>query len=276
MKDLFLDAVSDTLKLIPFLFVTYALMEILERKTSAAQTRTLARMGRLGPVFGALVGVVPQCGFSVAAADLYASGLLTAGTLLAVFLSTSDEMLPMLISSQIPASRIIKILLWKVVLGMLTGLLIDLLLKPKPKAKPVPSALEEETDSILSAALKHTLQIAAFVFGISLILSYLVNTFGRSVILSFLSEKTIIGVLVTALVGLIPNCGASVALTQLYLDGLLNGGQMMAGLLVSAGAGLLVLYRTNRDMKENLILTFLLYAISALWGLLIEILQITF
>jgi hypothetical protein len=276
MKDLFLDAVSDTLKLIPFLFVTYALMEILERKTSAAQTRTLARMGRLGPVFGALVGVVPQCGFSVAAADLYASGLLTAGTLLAVFLSTSDEMLPMLISSQIPASRIIKILLWKVVLGMLTGLLIDLLLKPKPKAKPVPSALDEETDSILSAALKHTLQIAAFVFGISLILSYLVNTFGRSVILSFLSEKTIIGVLVTALVGLIPNCGASVALTQLYLDGLLNGGQMMAGLLVSAGAGLLVLYRTNRDMKENLILTFLLYAISALWGLLIEILQITF
>jgi hypothetical protein len=276
MKDLFLDAVSDTLKLIPFLFVTYALMEILERKTSAAQTRALARMGRFGPVFGALAGMVPQCGFSAAAADLYASGLLTAGTLLAVFLSTSDEMLPMLISSQIPASRIIKILLWKAILGMVTGLLIDLLWKPKQKAKPMIPTPEEETGSILSAALKHTLQIAAFVFGISLILSYLVDTFGRNVILSFLSEKTVVGVLVTALVGLIPNCGASVALTQLYLDGFLNGGQMMAGLLVSAGVGLLVLYRTNRNMKENLFLTLLLYVTSTLWGLLIELLQITY
>jgi hypothetical protein len=278
--DAFLDAGSDTLKLLPFLFLTYVLMEWLERKTSEKQTAMLVKVGRWGPLFGGAAGIVPQCGFSAAASSLYAGGVLSVGTLMAVFLSTSDEMLPMLISTGTDTKTILRIVLTKVIIGMVTGFLIDFVIRlihfhEKDKkihdlCEAEQCGCEEEEGSIFKAALIHTVHIALFVLAISFVLTLAVEGFGEDAIRSLLTSRKITGVFLTALVGLIPNCGASVAITQLYLDGMITGGQMMSGLLVSAGVGLLVLFRTNRHVKENIRITILLYACGVIWGLLLE------
>lgn len=286
-----LDALEDTLKLIPFLLVTYILMEALERKTEDKSASLLAKSGPFGPVIGALVGVVPQCGFSAAASSLYAGGLISIGTLLSVFLSTSDEMLPIFISEQVAVPTIVRILLTKVVLGLVSGLLVDLVLRfTKWKDKVVRHRIhdlcemehcgcEEEEGGIggiLKSALVHTVNITVFVFLITLVLTLLVEGIGEEAIASFLSGKEIAGVLLAGLIGLIPNCAASVMITQLYLEGMLGAGQMMTGLLVGAGVGLLVLFRTNSHPKENLKITALLYVIGVFWGLVMELFGITF
>ena len=286
-----LDALEDTLKLLPFLLVTYILMEALERKTEDKSASLLAKSGPFGPVIGALVGVVPQCGFSAAASSLYAGGLISIGTLLSVFLSTSDEMLPIFISEQVAVPTIVRILLTKAVLGLVSGLLVDLVLYfTKWKNKVVRHRIhdlcemehcgcEEEEGGIggiLKSALVHTVNITVFVFLITLVLTLLVEGIGEEAIASFLSGKEIAGVLLAGLIGLIPNCVASVMITQLYLEGMLGAGQMMTGLLVGAGVGLLVLFRTNSHPKENLKITALLYVIGVFWGLVMELFGITF
>lgn len=283
--DCFLDAAIDTLKLIPFLFVTYLLMEALERRTEEKSQDLIRRenVGHLGPVFGAIVGVVPQCGFSAAAASLYSGGLISLGTLLAVFLSTSDEMLPLFISAQVPLAKMAKILAAKAAIGLLTGLVIDFVLHQIARRKNTHEekhihdlceqehcGCEEEEGSILKSALVHTLHITLFVFLITLALTLLVEGFGEDAIRDLLSSHAAAGVFLSAAVGLIPNCASSIMITQLYLDGLIRVGQMMAGLLVSSGVGLLVLFRTNsHHVKENLKITALLYVLGVLWGLLL-------
>ena len=287
---MFIDAVKDagidTLKLLPFLFLTYVIMEWLERSTGEKQERMLKKAGAMGPLFGGLAGIVPQCGFSAAAASLYAGGVITTGTLSAVFLSTSDEMLPMLISSRTDSSVILHILLAKVCIGIVSGFVIDGVMRLvhyrtderhiHDLCETEQCGCEEEEGSILKAAFIHTLHIALFVFAISFVLTLAVEGFGEDAIRSLLASRRIIGVFLTSLVGLIPNCGASVAITQLYLDGMLAGGQMMSGLLVSAGVGILVLCRTNRHVKENLRIIVLLYACGVFWGLVLEAMGIVF
>lgn len=286
--DALLDAAVDTVKLIPFLFVTYLIMEALERKTSDHTTSLMARVGRFGPVVGALVGIVPQCGFSAAASSLYAGGLISIGTLMSVFLSTSDEMLPIFISEQVALPTIVRILASKALIGMVSGLAIDFLLRfTKYRSKTEKRihdlceeehcGCEEEEGSILHSALVHTLHIVLFVFLITVALTIAVEGLGEDRVAGFLTGKPVMGTLLAALFGLIPNCASSVLITQLYLDGMLGAGQMMAGLLVGAGVGLLVLFRTNdRHMSENIKATILLYVTGVFWGLLIELLGITF
>jgi hypothetical protein len=286
--DALLDAAIDTVKLIPFLFITYLIMEALERKTSGHTTSLMSRVGRFGPIVGALVGIVPQCGFSAAASSLYAGGLISIGSLLSVFLSTSDEMLPIFISEQVAAPTILRILISKAVLGMLSGLLVDFLLRfTKYRSKTEKHVrdlceeehcgYEEEEGSVLHSALVHTLHIVLFVFLITVALTIAVESLGEERVAGFLTGKPVIGTFLAALFGLIPNCASSVLITQLYLDGMLGAGQMMAGLLVGAGVGLLVLFRTNdRHPKENVKVALLLYCIGVFWGLLIELLGITF
>lgn len=286
IKDALLDAGSDTLKLLPFLFLTYILLEWLERKTGEKQTNLMMKVGRWGPVIGSLAGIVPQCGFSAMASSLYAGGVLSIGTLIAVFLSTSDEMLPMLISTGTDTGTILRIVFSKVLIGMITGLIIDGIVHAihfQEKEKKIHDlceaehcGCEEEEGSILKAALVHTLHIILFVFVITFVLTLLVEGFGEEAIRSLLTSRKMTGVFLTSLVGLIPNCGASVLITQLYLDGMITGGQMMSGLLVSAGTGLLVLFRTNRHVKENLRVVLLLYVCGVIWGLLIEAAGIVF
>ncbi|MDD6692675.1 MAG: putative manganese transporter [Lachnospiraceae bacterium] len=282
------DAAIDTIKLIPFLFVTYLVMEALERKTSDHTTNLIANVGRFGPVAGALVGIVPQCGFSAAAASLYSGGLISVGTLLAVFLSTSDEMLPIFISEQVALPSILRILLSKAVLGMVSGLAVDFLLrftryrsKTEKRVRDLCDeehcGYEEEEGSVLHSALVHTLHIVLFVFLITVALTIAVESLGEERVAGFLTGRPVVGTLLAALFGLIPNCASSVLITQLYLDGMLGAGQMMAGLLVGAGVGLLVLFRTNnRHPKENIKVMGLLYCAGVFWGLVIELLGITF
>lgn len=283
------DALTDTVKLIPFLFITYLIMEYLEHHTGDKSVQMLAKMGNKGPIFGGLFGIVPQCGFSASAASLYSGGVITLGTMLAVFLSTSDEMLPILISEKVSLNKILGILGTKAVLGIVSGLAVDAILRHTKYASKSDKHIHDlcveshkdyddhDEGSVFKAALIHTLQIVIFIFIITLVLTLVVDGIGQERIASFLNAIPFLGVFLAALIGLIPNCGASVALTQLYLAGMLSSGQMIAGLLVGAGVGLLVLYRTNHHHpRENVKITILLYCIGVFWGLIMEMLHVTF
>lgn len=286
LRDVLADAVIDTVKLIPFLFLTYLLMEWLEEKTGEKAVSMIRRNGKWGPVIGAALGVVPQCGFSAAAASLYSGGLITVGTLLAIFLSTSDEMLPIMISEAVSPLIIGKILLTKIVLGLLFGIGIDTLNKfrhrwKKDKEKHIHDLCEQdhchcEEGNVFLSALRHTIQIVIFILIFTFVIGLLIELVGEDAIGTFLTSRPVTGVLLSALIGLIPNCGASVTITELYLRGILSPGQMTAGLLVGAGVGLMVLFRTNRRLVENLKITGILYLAGVLGGWIIELTGIVF
>ncbi|MCF0145227.1 MAG: arsenic efflux protein [Eubacterium sp.] len=285
--DILSEAAFDTLRLLPFLYLTYLLMEYLEDKAQPKTIEFVKRTGRFGPLAGSLVGIIPQCGFSAAASSLYAGGVITVGTLLASFLSTSDEMLPIFISEAVPVGTIVKVLLTKVMIAMISGFALDFVnrqLSKKRKDKRerhIHDLCEQdhchcEEGNIFLSALVHTIQIALFIFLISIVIGILVETVGLETIAGFLNNRPITGVLLAGLVGLIPNCAASVMLTEFYLKGVLGPGQMMAGLLVSAGVGLLVLFRTHRIVKKNIQIMAVLYLTGVFWGFLINMLGITF
>lgn len=286
LREVLADAVIDTVKLIPFLFLTYLLMEWLEEKTGEKTVSIIRKNGRWGPVIGAALGVVPQCGFSAAAASLYSGGLITVGTLLAIFLSTSDEMLPIMISEAVSPMTIGKILLAKILLGLLFGIGIDTLNKlrhrwKKDKEKHIHDLCEQdhchcEEGNVFLSALRHTIQIVIFIFIFTFVIGLLIELVGENAIGTFLTSRPVTGVLLSALIGLIPNCGASVTITELYLRGILSSGQMIAGLLVGAGVGLMVLFRTNRRLVENLKITGILYLSGVLGGWIIELTGIVF
>lgn len=281
-----MDTVKDTLTLVPFLFLTYLAMEWLERRTEDQSVDLLARIGKFGHIAGAGIGLIPQCGFSAAAASLYSGGVITAGTLIAVFLSTSDEMLPIFLSSSVGAGTIGKILAAKFVIALISGIAVDLiagLVHHRSETKHIHDlcerehcGCEDEEGGILHSALVHTLKITGFIFVISLILSLLMEFIGAGVMASFLKDAPAAGTIVTAVIGLIPNCAASVVIAQMYLGGLLTCGQLMSGLLVGAGVGLLVLVRTNNKTRENAKVIGVLLALGIAWGILIDLLGITF
>lgn len=277
LLDILLDGCLDSLKLVPFLFVTYLIMEYLEHKTSTRTRAVIRRAGRLGPLAGSVAGAFPQCGFSAAASNLYAGGIITTGTLIAVFLSTSDEMLPIFISESVDVGVILGILGIKVVLGMITGFLVDFLFRFKPspiRYKEIHSMCESEhcgcEEGIFLSAVKHTLKIFAFILLVSVALNFLIALGGEDRLADFMSERLVIGPLVAGVVGLIPNCASSVVITQLYLNHMISFGAMMSGLLVGAGVGLLVLFRTNKRWKENLSILGMLYASGVIWGIVLD------
>lgn len=284
MIDILIDASKDTAKLIPFLFVTYLIMEIIEHKTSDKVKHTIEKSGRIGPFFGAAFGVFPQCGFSAAASSLYAGRVITVGTLLAVYLSTSDEMLPIFISEQIPFATTAKILGLKFLIGMIAGFVVDFVIRRLHKDKSFEHRIEHfceqeqcncHEDNILKASIVHTLKITVFIFIVSFFLGFVIEFVGEEALTGFITNKPIIGEIVAGLIGLIPNCAASVVITQLYLEGALSFGAMMSGLLVGAGIGIAILVRTNRDQKENTKIIVILYGIGVLSGIIIELLGIT-
>lgn len=284
--DVLVDATKDTLYLIPFLFVTYLVMEWLEHKTGDKAEAAIQRAGAAGPFIGAIVGVVPQCGFSAAAATLWAGRVITLGTLFAVFLSTSDEMLPIFIAEQVPLDVILKILGAKIIIGMVMGFVVDAALRV---ARRIDSPLHihdlcehdhchchDGEGGILKSAVKHTLQVTVFVFVITLVLNAVLAVVGEEALGEFLTANPALSVLGSALVGLVPNCAASVVIAQLYVDGILGSGAMLAGLLVSAGVGLLVLFRANRHPGQNVLVVVLLYATGVTWGFIANALGIVF
>lgn len=348
--DIVLDAGKDTLALVPFLFVTYLVLEALEHAAGDRVNAAIGRAGASGPVVGALLGAVPQCGFSAMASTLYAGRIVTLGTLAAVFLSTSDEMLPMLVAEQVPVARMAGILGIKAAVALITGLAVDLLVRVLRKNARVHAFLrrtvlgaaanpahvncahhdhsegdiideiseagvcvdhihelcerdhcgcddDEDEDvhdhghthghdhagahghdhdhghggnllaHIVRSAISHTVQVTVFIFLVTLILVTVLETVGEPVLEQFLSGNATFAVFASALVGLIPNCAASVVITQLYLEGVMSLGPMLAGTLISAGVGYLVLFRTNRSVRENVVIVIMLYIIGVAWGL---------
>lgn len=277
MLDVILDAVIDTVKLIPFLFLTYLAMEYLEHKTGSKAQRLVQRAGRFGPVIGGLLGVVPQCGFSAAASGLYTGRVITLGTLFAIYLSTSDEMLPILISEQAPIGLIGKILFAKAAIGIFAGMLIDFVLRKKgvEEYEHIHEICEhdhchcEEGAGVFRSALTHTLQISIFILVVTFGLNLILHFVGEDALANLVLNRRILGPALAGLIGLIPNCAGSVAITQLYLEGAMSIGSAMAGLLTGSGVGLLILFRMNPDKKENLKILALLYGIGVLAGILI-------
>ncbi len=285
LTDIIVESGTDTIKLVPFLFLTYVLMEWLEHRTGSRTQAVIRRAGKAGPLFGGIIGVFPQCGFSAAASNLYSGGLITAGTLVAVFLSTSDEMLPIFISEAVPVGTILRVLATKVFIGIICGFLLDFLyhgiLHRQIRYRNIHTMCESEhckcEEGILISAVRHTLQITVFIFLITLLLEALLEGVGENVLSALIFDRPVTGELIAGLVGLIPNCASSVVITQLYLENVIGTGPMMAGLLVNAGVGVLVLFRMNRrHRKQNLgILTFLYFA-GVSWGILLDLFSINF
>lgn len=269
-------ALIDSAWLLPFLFLTYLCMELLEHKAGDKVKRGVARAGRAGPIFGSLVGLIPQCGFSAASAGFFAGGIITPGTLLAVFLATSDEMLPIFIGSNVSPIKIVTVLGIKLAVAVIFGFVFDLIFVKKREKLEISELCEEENchcgeRGIFLSSLIHTAQIFAFVFVINLALTAAFEFIGEEKIAAVLGNIPVLDVIAASIVGLIPNCAASVLIATLWTKGIISGGAMIAGLLTGAGAGLLVLYRTNKRIKENLILTAALLIIGIAVGAILDL-----
>ena len=319
--DIVMDALHDTLALVPFLFVTYLVLELLEHAAGERVDAAVRRAGAAGSVVGAVLGIVPQCGFSAMGATLYAGRVVTLGTLVAVLLSTSDELLPIFLAEGADLGELARILGVKVVVAAVTGLALDAglrVLRGNARAHAAlrrtvlgaaastPAASSDLLDelssagegaehihelcerdhcgcdddgdqggspsgpvavSVLRSAVSHTVQVTVFIFLVTFVLVAVLDTVGEPALAAFLSGNEALAVFAAALVGLVPNCAASVVITQLYLEGVLSFGPLMAGSLVSVGIGFLVLFRANRSLRENVAILVLLYAVSAAWGL---------
>ncbi|MCD8005385.1 MAG: arsenic efflux protein [Oscillospiraceae bacterium] len=276
--DVFLDSLIDTAKMLPFLFGAYLLIEFLEHKASDRLANSLRKMGPFGPIGGAIIGCVPQCGFSVAVTNLFSGRLVSLGTLMAVYIATSDEAIPILLSGG-NAADVGKLILAKLIIAILAGLLIDAILrffhrKGNEEEEPFSDLCEGcgcEEHGVVYSALKHTIQIFIFLFVTSLVLGFAIELLGEDRLGSILMTDSIFQPFLAALIGLIPNCAASVLLTNLYAAGSLSFGSVVAGLSTGAGLGIVVLFKTNKRLKENIAILLLLYAIGALSGLIINL-----
>ena len=278
LLDCILDALLDSAKILPFLFFAYLAMEYIEHKMGERTKREIERAGALGSVFGSVLGVIPQCGFSTVASNLFAGRIITVGTLLAVYLSTSDEMLPIFISESVPFVTMVKILGVKCLIAMVAGFLIDAVLRllthGKKEEMMSGDLCEHEhchcEKSILKSSLVHTVKIILFIFLISAILNILIAIVGEDSLKQLIGNRPVITCFIAGLVGLIPNCAASVVITELFLEHMISVGAMFSGLLVGAGVGLLVLFRVNEHWKENVKIVALLYGIGVGAGLFLE------
>jgi hypothetical protein len=276
-----LHALGDTAKVVPFLFLSYLLMEFLEHKAGGAPERWLRTSGKVGPLFGGALGVLPQCGFSAAATGLYSARMITTGTLIAVYLSTSDEMLPILVSSGAPLPTILKLLATKLIIGIAAGFAVDgvtrLCLRGKrdEQEPQIEELCERENcacgDRFVLSALKHTAYITAFLLIFTFVLNLGIELIGEENIQGFVLGRPVLGSVLSALVGLIPNCASSVALTSLFTDGVISSGALLSGLMVNAGIGLAILFRNNRPIKDSLRVLAILFCISVFCGILIDL-----
>lgn len=278
------ETLLDSIKLIPFLFIAYLIMEYIEHKTSKKSRETIKKSGKFGPLIGSFLGIFPQCGFSVVATNFYAGRVITLGTLISVYLATSDEMIPIMISEAIPLWTILKILSVKLVIGIVAGFVIDFILRLISKNKKV----EEENivelcehehchceNGILKSSAYHTLNIFVFILIVTFIINTAIYFIGEENISNILLNKPVLGPIVSSLIGLIPNCASSVIITNMYLKNVINVGTMIAGLLVNAGVGLVVLFKTNKKIKENIAIICLLYIVGVISGIVLEFLKFT-
>lgn len=289
MIDVLLDTLLDAAKLIPFLYLTYLLLEFIEHRAKEQTETLMKKAGKWGPLLGGALGAVPQCGFSASMSNFYAENIISLGTLVAVFLSTSDEMLPIMVSGissgDIRAWSVVKILLVKILCGVVVGLIVDgiaRLCSKKEKDIDIESLCHDdhcgcEEGNIFLSALIHTLKILAFILVVSFALNTVIYFIGEDALGNFISSlPVVVGPLATALVGLIPNCASSIVITQLYMSGVISAGSMLAGLLSGSGIGLLILFRVNKNMKSNFAVLGIVYGSGAVIGIIFDLLKVTF
>ena len=280
LYEVILEGLLETLKILPFLFLTYLFMELIEHRASDKTKRFMERSGTAGPLVGGMLGLLPQCGFSASASSFYTARVITLGTLIAVFLSTSDEMLPIMISSSISAKGILLILLYKAVAAIFVGFAVDLILRLMRKERK-PINIDEICSNdechcergILYSALHHTLTVGSFILLVTLILNTLYLFVGGEAIASVLYDRPVISHVLAAVFGLIPNCAVSVLFTELYIGGAITVGTMLSGLFSGAGIGLLVLFRVNKNIKENILIISILTVSATAFGLVADLLN---
>ena len=285
MVEIIKDTLIDAIKLLPFLFITYLIMEYIEHKMGEKSKNIIKKSGKLGPIFGSILGIFPQCGFSVSATNLYAARVISLGTLISVYLSTSDEMLPIFISEAVSPIIILKILGIKLIIGLIAGILIDLIISlftknKKEENNEIGHICEEDhchcdEKGILKSSIHHTLNIFLFILIVTFVLNILVHLIGEERIANLILNKPVLGPIISSFIGLIPNCAASVIITNLYLENVISLGSMISGLLTGAGVGLAVLFRTNNKIKENINIVVLLYLFGVISGIIIEFIGIT-
>lgn len=284
MLEIIEHTLKDSIKLIPFLFITYLIMEFLEHKTSSKINSTIKKSGKYGPLIGGLLGLIPQCGFSVMATNLYMGRIITIGTLITIYLTTSDEMLPILISENVPITIILKILAVKLMIGVIAGIVIDIVFsrlnkkEQEPKEEHLEFCAHEHChceEGIFKSAIRHTVNIFIFIVGITFILNLIIHSIGEDNLSNLIMNNKILGPILAGLIGLIPNCASSVIISKLYIENVISASIMIAGLLVNAGVGLLVLFRVNRNIKENIKITSILYGIGVISGIVLELIGFT-
>ena len=269
------DTLIDGLKLLPFLFVAFLIIELIEHKLNSK--KIVSKAGKFGPFIGSILGAAPQCGFSVLGTNLYSTRIITIGTLISIYLSTSDEMIPIMLSQDMEIGIILKIIGIKVIVGMIFGFVIDLILRKKEEVN-IKACCEEENchceKGLLISTLHHTLSIFLFILLASLIINTILFFLGEEFLQKVFLKDSIFGPFISSLVGLIPNCASSVVITELYLSSAISFGSLISGLLTGSGVGILVLFRTNKNIKENIFILLSIYSIGVLVGILFDLIGV--
>lgn len=278
MLDCLIDGLLDTLKLLPYLFITFILIELIEHKLNKKSNKLLKENKKYGVVLGSILGALPQCGFSTMASNLFSSRVITIGTLIAIFLSTSDEMLPIMISERVDILLLLKIIGFKILVGIIIGFIVDVIHKRKNEdlKENIHKLCEEghchcNEKGIFISSIKHTLEIAFFILIANILINIIIFKIGEENISNLLLNKNILTYFISSLVGLIPNCASSVIITKLYLSKLISIGQLLSGLLTGSGLGILLLFKTNKNIKENLSVLGIIYFVGVLIGIIVDI-----
>ena len=275
MKECLIDGLLDTLKLIPYLLITFLVLEYIEHKFSSKNQKILTKNKKYGPILGGILGAMPQCGFSSMAANLYSAKVITIGTLIAVFLSTSDEMLPIMISEKVDITFMLSIIVFKLLVGIIIGFIVDLIYHKKEK-----DTIEEicehdhcscKEEGIILSSIKHTFKISSFVLLANILINLIIYYIGEENLAQILLNKNILTYFASSLIGLIPNCSGSIIITELYLSNLITLGTMLSGLLTGSGLGILLLFRSNKNKKENIIILLTIYFIGVILGILVDL-----
>ena len=279
MLDILIHTLKETLNVIPFLFIAFIIIEYIEHKLSKKNEKILKNAGKLGPLLGSLLGLIPQCGFSVVATNLYITRIISLGSLISIYLSTSDEMLLILIAEKAPISLILSILLFKLIIGMISGYIIDLLLRKKKKENHIHELCEHddchcEEHGILKSSLIHTLKTSLFILISLFIVNFIFHNYGEAYLSKLLLKNPIISPFISSLIALIPSCGSSVILTEIYLLEHIGFGTLISGLLTNSGIAIMLLFKNNKNIKENLTILFTIYLIGVILGIIINLITL--
>lgn len=278
MLDIIIDTLTDTIKLLPFLFIAFLIIEIIEHKLNEQNKEVIQKSGKYGPIIGGIIGAIPQCGFSTMATNLYITRIISLGTLISIYLSCSDEMLPILLSKQVSLSTIVTILSIKIAIGIISGIIIDLLTRKNNNKFNYNICNDEhchcEDNNIIKSSFSHTIKIGFYILTINFVLNTLFFYIGEEYLSKILLNGNIFSSFIIGLIGLIPNCASSVIITELYLNKAISFGATMAGLLAGSGISLFILFKSNKNIKENITILGLVYFIGVLSGIIIDLINI--